>query len=214
MYNYLNPERALIFRIEHVDNLPWDLEQEALNCRNSDAVNPDYVNIGNTDLIDLRSRHTVPILPAGLLSDYVPFYFTPFSKMMYNIVTGYGGVPRCHKSEIIIFVSSIHKLRELGLPFVFTNQHALLKGTEFYSDIDRLDSIDWTILQNRDFKTIDADPGKGQRYQAEALVYQQVPLSAILGISCFDEATKIKVEAMMAEANCGLPVHCRPAMYF
>jgi len=134
--------------------------------------------------------------------------------MMYNIFTGYGGVPKRPNNEIIIFVSSIHKLHELGLSFVFTNQHALLKDTEFYSDIDRLDKIDWTILQNRDFKKNDEDPGKGQRYQTEALVYQRVPMSAILGICCFSDATKVKVDTMITTIECEVPVHLQPGMYF
>lgn len=211
-YDYLNPDRALIFRIEHVDNLPWDLSQGALHCRNSGNVNPEYVNIGNSDLISARASHPVPIDPGGTLSDYVPFYFTPFSMMMFNIVTG-RHVAKREKSEIIILVSSIHNLRELGLRFVFTNQHAKAAATQFYSEDGSLEDIDWVILQNRDFSR-DDDAGKQVRYQAEALVFQQVPLSAILGISCFDEAMKIKVEAMMADANCELPVHCRPGMYF
>jgi len=66
MSQKLNPEKALIFRIEHVDNLPWDLEKDALNCRNSGEVNPDYVNIGNTELIDLRSLIPYPLPPAEL----------------------------------------------------------------------------------------------------------------------------------------------------
>lgn len=214
MHKDLNPERALIFRIEHVDNLPWDFQQEALHCRNSPVVNPNYVNIGNPELIDRRSHHPVPVAPHGTLSDYVPFYFTPFSQMMFNIVTGYGGIKKRSKSEIAILVSSIPKLSELGVGFVFTNQHAYAAGTDFYSDPARLNEIDWVILQNRDFKKEDSDPGKGLRYQAEALVYQRVPMSAILGICCFSDETKSSIEKMMANTNCELPVIVRPGMYF
>jgi hypothetical protein len=212
MYDYLNPERALIFRIEHVDNVPWNLQEGSLYCRNWGKVNPEYVNIGNPDLINARASQPVPIDPGGTLSDYVPFYFTPFSMMMFNIVTG-RHVTKRSKSEIIIFVSSIHKLRELGLRFVFTNQHAKAAATQFYPEGGSLEDIDWAILRNRDFSR-DDDVGKQVRYQAEALVYQQVPMPAILGISCFDEATKIRIEAMMTTANCELPVYCKPVMYF
>ena len=83
----LQPEKALIFRIVHVENLPWILEH-GLHCRNSPDQDPNYVNIGSVDLIEKRSRRLVPIPPGGTLSDYVPFYFTPFSIMMLNIKTG------------------------------------------------------------------------------------------------------------------------------
>ncbi len=58
------------------------------------------------DLIEKRTAHTVPIPPGGSLGDYVPFYFTPWSIMLYNIKTGYNGVPR--QGRVAIVVSSLH----------------------------------------------------------------------------------------------------------
>lgn len=214
MYPNLNPERALIFRIEHIENLPWNLGKGALHCRNSTEQNPNFVNIGNPELIVRRSQHQVPILPGGTLSDYVPFYFTPFSVMMLNIFTGYGGIPKRSKNEIVVLVSSIYRVQELGLAFVFTDQHAYAAGTSFYSEVDRLGEIDWGILQKRDFKTDDAYPGKQLRYQAEALIHGSVPMSAILGVCCHSDAVKARVEEMTTHANCEFPIHSRPGMYF
>ncbi len=175
---------------------------------------PNYVNIGSASLIDRRSRRVVPIAPGGTLSDYVPFYFTPFSIMMFNIKTGYGGITKRDNKDIVIFVSSIHKLRELGLCFVFTDQHAYPIDTMFYSEIDDLQHIDWTLLQNRDFKTNDADPGKQSRYQAEALVHEHVPLSAVLGIGCYNEAVRKQVEATMLASGQKMSVKTTPSWYF
>jgi ssDNA thymidine ADP-ribosyltransferase, DarT len=87
----LNPKKALIFRIVHRDNVPWILDH-GLHCRNSATFDADYVEIGNSDLIAKRNRHPVPCAPGGRLRDYVPFYFTPFSPMLYNIKTGWGGI--------------------------------------------------------------------------------------------------------------------------
>lgn len=168
----LNPERARIFRIVHVANIPWILDHDGLHCENSTIKDPNYVNIGNLSLIDKRGRRIVPIAPHGTLSDYVPFYFTPFSIMMYNIKTGYGGITRRDNQDIVMLVSSIQRLRELELAFIYTDQHAYAVATEFYDRSDDLGQIDWPLLQRRDFKTDDTDPGKQLRYQAEALVYQ------------------------------------------
>lgn len=214
MFPNLNPENALIFRIEHVDNLGWNIEQGFLYSRNSGEVNPNFVNIGNPDLIDLRSTRQVAVAPGGTLSDYVPFYFTPSSVMLLNIITGQGGVPRRGKGEIVIFVSSLHKLRELGIEFLFTDKHAYLKDAQFSSDIQQLDQIDWRILQNHDFKTEDAYPDKQSRYQAEALVYQRVPMSAIIGICCFNSSARVKIEAELAKFGSEIPVHERSKYYF
>ena len=98
-------QAAAIFRIVHRANIPWILDY-GLHCRNSQVCDPNYRNIGNSDLIDRRSRVTVPIPPGGTLSDYVPFYFTPHSPMLLNIKTG-RGVPMVQNSEIVILVSSL-----------------------------------------------------------------------------------------------------------
>jgi hypothetical protein len=156
----------------------------------------------------------VPIAPGGSLSDYVPFYFTPFSMMMYNIKTGYGGITKRENKEIVIFVSSIHRWLELGLKFVFTNQHAYPPDTDFYNDADGLKKVDWKLLQNRNFKTDDADPGKQLRYQAEGLAYQHVPLKALFGVGCYNNAVKEKVEAMATEHGQKFDVKATPTWYF
>ena len=179
MSDNLNPEKALIFRIVHVENLPWILDH-GLHCRNSPDQDPDFINIGSAELIGKRAQREVPISPGGTLGDYVPFYFTPFSIMMYNIKTGWGGITHRENKDIVILVSSIHRLREQGLPFVFTNQHAYPVDTEFFDRTEDLGKIDWELLRSKDFKTSDTDPGRQVRYQAEALVHRHVPLEALL----------------------------------
>ena len=75
--NTLNPEKALMWRIVHRDNLPWILDN-GLHCGNSSTRSSNWVNIGNSELIGKRATHPVPLSPNGCLNDYVPFYFTPF----------------------------------------------------------------------------------------------------------------------------------------
>jgi hypothetical protein len=210
----LNPEKALIFRIVHVANLPWILDNDGVHCRNSPTHDPNYVNIGNPELIDKRSRYRVPIPPGGTLSDYVPFYFTPFSIMMLNIKTGHGGIVKRANRDIVILVSSIPHLREHDVPFIFTNQHAYAANTDYYSDSTDLDKIDWPLLRSRNFKTDDSDPGKQVRYQAEALVHGRVPLKALLGFGCHDEAVKQQLDALLAGRNLSINVKTTPGWYF
>lgn len=209
----LQPEKALIFRIVHVENVPWILDH-GLHCRNSPEQDPNYVNIGSAELIDKRARRLVPIPPGGTLSDYVPFYFTPFSIMMLNIKTGRGNVVRRENKDIVMFVSSIHRLEELAVPYLFTNQHAYPVETEFFSQTKDLGRIDWALLRSRNFKTDDADPGKQVRYQAEALVHRHVPLTALLGIGCYNEAVKTRLEGMLAARGQKLSVKTTPTWYF
>ena len=90
----------------------------------------------------------------------------------------------------MILVSSLHKVRELGLPFVFTDGHAYVEESEHFDTIEDLDKIDWNLLSSRDFKRDPDDPGKLVRYQAEALVHRTVPVDALLGIACYDATVK------------------------
>ncbi|UQS14016.1 DUF4433 domain-containing protein [Pseudomonas sp. HS6] len=211
-YTSLNPEKALIWRIVHRDNLPWILDN-GLHCANSDVQAPQYVNIGNVDLIDKRRSRQVPIEPEGVLADYVPFYFTPFSVMMQNIHSGWS-VQQRSNDEIVILVSSLYRVEELGLPFVFTNAHAYPSWTDYYNDLANLDQIDWSILQRRDFKRDPDDPRKMERYQAEALIYHHLPITGLLGIMCHTDAMKIRIEQDVAARGLTLPVHARPKWYF
>lgn len=211
-YPSLNPEKALIWRIVHRDNLTWILDN-GLHCANSGVLAPNYVNIGNPDLIDKRRHRAVPIPPEGTLADYVPFYFTPFSVMMKNIHSGWG-VQQRRNEEIVILVSSLLHVKSLGLPFVFTNAHAYLDWTNYYSDLAQLSEIDWGILQRRDFKRDPDDPKKMERYQAEALIFQHLPIQGILGIVCYTEKLKQDIEQQIQSKSLKVSVHARTGWYF
>ncbi|MCU1759299.1 DUF4433 domain-containing protein [Pseudomonas sp. 14P_8.1_Bac3] len=211
-YTSLNPEKALIWRIVHRDNLPWILDN-GLHCASSEAQTSQYVNIGNADLIDKRRNRCVPISPAGVLADYVSFYFTPFSVMMKNIHSGWS-VQQRSNDEIVILVSSLYRVEQLGLPFVFTNAHAYPDWTDYYSDLANLGEIDWSILQRRDFIRDPDDPRKMERYQAEALIHDHLPITGLLGIMCYNDAMKERIEQDVAARGLTLSVHARPGWYF
>ncbi len=122
MATALQPDKALIFRITHRSNIPWILEN-GLHCANG-LQDPQFVPIGDREIIVHRQEKTVPIPPGGPLSDYVPFYFTPHPPMLYNIKTGCRGVTQRSNEEVVILVSSLHKVLEHGGTFVFTDRHA------------------------------------------------------------------------------------------
>lgn len=213
-YNYsnLNPEKALIWRIVHRDNLPWILDN-GLHCGNSKIKDPSWVSIGNSELIDKRANHPVPLPPGGVLNDYVPFYFTPFSVMMRNILSG-RGVKQRDKDEMLILVSSMHQIVKQGLPFLFTDCHAYYQWANYYQDLKDLDKVDWPLLQSRDFKRDIEDPEKFERYQAEALIHSHCPVSGLLGIFCYTEKLKSNIEHEITKKALSLKVYARPDWYF
>lgn len=216
VYNYsqtLNPQKALIWRIVHRDNIPWILDN-GLHCGNSAVHAPHWVHIGNPELIDKRATHPVPVGAGGFLNDYVPFYFTPFSPMMKNIHSGYGGIRQRTQDEIVILVSNLYRVRDLGLPFVFTDGHAYYAWSNFYTDLADLDKVDWRIIQARDFKRDSSDLAKFERYQAEALVFGQCPINALVGMVCYNENTKQQLNGWLQQRNLAIPVYARKGWYF
>jgi ssDNA thymidine ADP-ribosyltransferase, DarT len=122
MSNGLSPEKALIFRIVHRDSVPWILDN-GLHRKNSRVLDPNFVEIGNKDLISKRGKHPIVRPPGGTLSDYIPFYFTPFSPMLYNMKTGCGGIRQRNNDEIVITVSSLRTLQAENISFLFTDRY-------------------------------------------------------------------------------------------
>jgi hypothetical protein len=209
----LTPAKALIFRIIHRDNLPWILDH-GLHARAGEIFDPNYRNIGNPDLIDKRSRRVVDVGPGGTLSDYVPFYFTPFSIMMYNIKTGYGGIPQVANEDIMILVSSLFRISELGIPFVFTDRHAYTRMANYFGDLKELDQVDWPLLNSRNFAHDPDDPGKKERYQAEALVWKHVPVDALTGVCCYTQAANTWIKSELDQRGLGIKTTVQTKWYF
>jgi ssDNA thymidine ADP-ribosyltransferase, DarT len=134
--------------------------------------------------------------------------------MMLNIKTGYNNVIQRPNPDIAILVSSLHKLKELGVPFLFTNGHAYMQESEYFDNLADLDRIAWNLLRNRDFQRDPEDPGKVGRYQAEGLVFKHVPVTALLGIVCYDSVTETNLQAEVQRRMLNTPVKAIPDWYF
>jgi hypothetical protein len=208
----LTQENGRIFRIIHRDCLPWILDN-GLHCRNSETRDQNFKTIGNPDLIDKRASRIVPVPPGGVLSDYVPFYFTPHSIMMFNIHTG-RSVPKIPNQEILILVSSLRRLAAHDIGFVFTDRHAYTRTAQYFVRMEDLDQVDWPLLQSRNFKIDPDDPGKQERYQAEALAWRCVPLDALQGLACSSPAVEAEIKNQIDERGLALKTGVQPNWYF
>jgi ssDNA thymidine ADP-ribosyltransferase, DarT len=209
----LIPDKAYIFRITHIDNLPWII-RHGIHCRNSTETDPDFINIGNRELIEKRTYRQVPIAPFGTLADYVPFYFTPHSPMLLNIKTGYNGIVQRNNADIAIFVGSLRSIAESGHDFVFSDRHAYLQTAEFSSSLADLKMIAWHLLQDRNFKRDPEHPDNFEKYQAEALVRGIMPLDLLAGVAVFNDAAREKAERMAKAAGKVVKIVAKPGWYF
>ena len=202
----------MIWRVVHLDNVPWLLEH-GLPAASSNELAPHYVGIGNEGLIERRQEVEVPIAPGGVLADYVPFYFTPFSPMMYNIRTG-RDVPHVPNGKLVILLSDLHRIAACGLDWLFTDRHAALRLARCHNDLVSLHRIDWDLLRRRDFKRDVDDPEKMDKYQAEALVHRHLPIAAIRGIFVHDEVAVTFLKGCIDRVGITVPVAIGRNWYF
>ena len=192
--------------------MPWILDH-GLHAATSKVLDPHFKSIGHPDLIGKRAQRVVAVGSGGTLSDYIPFYFTPFSIMMLNIHTGYN-VKQVPNEEIVILVSSLHRIVEIGIPFVFTDQHAYPLAASYFTDVRDLQHIDWDLLNRRDFKHDPDDPGKKERYQAEALIWKHLPAEGLLGICSYTEAVDAGIRIELAKRQIAMQTIVQRGWYF
>ena len=213
MLRELNPENAFIFRITHIRNVPWTLAN-GLHCSNSERTDPGFVTIGSPEIIVRRMTRTVPVPPGGTLSDYIPFYFTPLSPMMYNVVTGWGGIRQYRNPDIAIMVSSLRDIAISGPTALYTDRHAYLRMARFFSSLDDLDQIAWEPLQRRDFRRDPEDPEKVEKYQAEALVHRHLPVEHLSAVICYDNEKREYIEREREALGLDLKIAVHRRWYF
>ena len=70
------------------------------------------------------------------------------------------------------------------------------------------------MLQRRDFQRDPEDPGKFERYQAEALIYRHLPATSLLGVCCYNEGVRKSIASMLEPFGPTFKVYCRPGWYF
>ena len=89
-----------------------------------------------------------------------------------------------------------------------------LSAAQFYSDLARLDQIDWDMLQRRDFGDDPDDPSKKERYQAEALIHKHLPVDTLAGLVCYNDDVLKSLNAALAKRKQAMKVVKKPDWYF
>lgn len=202
-----------LFRITHIQNLPFILEN-GLYCPNSIVQDPNFIPIGFPTLIDYRKDRKIPIEPKGTLADYIPFYFWYRSPMLYVIHKGnYSEVIKTPQNDIIYLVSSFESLKKNTCQFIFTDRHAKLEYANFYSDPHQIEQLNWELIKTEEWaRKFGAE--RMEMKQAECLVFQHIPIDAILGIGVFDNNSFVKVKKIIKEKNINIEVKIKPNFYF
>ncbi len=204
-----------VFHLTHMKNLGAIIE-EGLSCCSSIASDGGpSVDIGYQHIKDRRYTVPVPAAAAGVVADYVPFYFATRSPMLYTIhkgnVPGYQG-----QRGLVYLVCNAEKLTTQIL-CCFTDGHAVMAMTAFFEDPGQIEEkLDWEVLRAISWANTAEDSDRKRRRQAEFLAHRRVPWEMVEGIGVRDPATKGHVENIVEGTGTKHrpPIAIKPGWYY
>jgi ssDNA thymidine ADP-ribosyltransferase, DarT len=212
------PTEPAIFHITHADNIGrivrdgvlWS--DAAIISEGGAVTEVGMSTIKRRRLEELR----VKCWPTDFVGEYVPFYFCPRSIMLYILyranhpeLTYRGGQgPIVHLEADLCSVIDWCEADTRRWAFSLSNAGAYY--TEFRNRMEDLDQIDWSAVENPDFRSSDVREAK----QAEFLVYERFPWSLVHRIGVHSEPVKQRVLAAIAGLEHRPPVVVRPDWYF
>lgn len=200
----LTPPRPKIYHIAHVDRLPAIVADGFLWC-DAEVLRraPAGTTIGMTTIKQRRLNELrLSSHPDLYVGSCVPFYFCPRSVMLYMIYQGNHQELAYREGQTPI----LHFEADLRTVVAWANQHAarwaftLSNAGSYYfedrNDLARLNEINWTAVQARDWRA--HKEGK----QAEFLLEQRFPWHLIerIGVKSDDVYSQV-INALPANGH-------------
>lgn len=194
------PVPTTIYRFLHLDNLEIYLSRSMLHAPNytpNDGL--IYKTIHNLDIQVQRTKASITCDPGGVIHDYVAFYFGRWSPMLLQLKTGQVKGYNEGQEPLIYLVSTVQAVISRGVNFVFSDGHGLVAYTKWYNDLNSLDRVDWSIVDQRYWSDNSEDGDRKRRKQAEFLVHQECPWELVRGITVLSQKVKSKVQEILAK---------------
>jgi hypothetical protein len=208
-------DKLWVFRIIHIDNLKDDLTN-GLFCKTANKTSPTYVPIGSKEVIGKRDTKVVRCHPDYVVNDYVPFYFSIRTPMLFNIKTGHG-VPSYPQKDIVYLCCRFKELACDNFNWCYTNGNAAVAITKFFSKFDDIDTdIDWHSINTTDFRdeNADGDEDRIRKKHAEFLVRGHVPAEYIRKIVVLNQEVKENVEKILTQSASNIDILVNPNQKF
>lgn len=204
-----------IYHITHLDNLPAILEQGGLWCdRESAQRGLLKVGIAHAHIKERRARRKVPVAAGGTLADYVPFYFAPRSPMLYAVHRGQVVDYRGGQSAVVHLVATAESVAASETPFGFTDGHADMALSRFFSDLADLKNVDWKMMRETYWNDTEADGDRKRRRQAEFLMHRFFPWPLVTEIGVINKAVAEKVTHALGKASHQPVVSVKSGWYY
>ena len=208
-------DKIWVFRIIPFQNLEYIL-RDGFHCKNAGKKDEGFVTIGSNEIITQRDTKIVKCYPDTVVNDYVPFYFSVRTPMLYNIVTGHG-VPVRPQDEIVYLCCKLNELATEDFQWCYTNGNAAKAISKFFKKLNDIENnIDWRSIRTTDFRdeNADGDEDRIRKKHAEFLVKEHVPLNFIKGIAVLNQTKKEQVEALLEALDLIIEVKIKTEFYF
>lgn len=176
----------------HIDNISHVL-QYGITKIDSVNANQNYKAIGDSSLISNRNSFLIP--NGKKLGNYIPFYFWFKMPMLYVIQKGFNGVQSTPSENIVYCITSVAKIINFEIDYIFTDGHAVDCLSSFYlqNEVSNIDEIiDFKAVKDQywiDPKDLD----KKRKKEAEFLVDGDIPELAIVCYIVFNQSAKNKL---------------------
>lgn len=199
-----------IYHITHVDNLAGILKMGRLWCDKQRIKQKfENTNIGHNHIKTRRLNRPVTKSKGGTLGNYVPFNFCSRSVMLYVVSQGHQDY-NAGQEPILHLVSSINLIKASKRPWMFTDIHAELGYSIQFDSLEDLDKVAWDVMP----MTYWRDSEVKQKRQAEFLVHNWCPWTAIDEIAVINQSIKSQVEAAISNSEYKPPVQIRRSWYY
>lgn len=209
-------QKTFIYHITRKENLDSILKNGGVfSIREIEKNNIRYKSSAYADIQDRRSRALVKTHENGILHDYVPFYFSPRSPMLYANFKRKVELGINTQEDIIYLVAVAENVVKKKIPFSFTDGHAAMEISHFFTDLKDLKEIDWPLMKSRFWMNKREDNDRKRRRQAEFLVKSFFPFDLVSELVVYDESRKDFVSSVLLENKIhGINVKVRAEWYY
>jgi len=206
-----NIEDIWVYRIIPIQNLTSVLN-EGLFCKNAGKTTRDFLSIGSPDVIARRDTVIVKCYNNTVVNDYVPFYFSVRTPMLYNIITGHS-VTKVPQEDIVYLCCRLVELTTRNFKWCYTDGNAAAAISKFFNNLEGIEAnIDWHSIRTTDFRddNADGDEDRIRKKQAEFLVNEYVPVEYIRKIVVHNTLMQFEVKEIIDRMKLDIDVLINP----
>ena len=195
------PRVQWVYHLTSIANLTQIIQDGELRCA---AHLKESRTVGYPELTEDRGNVRLPFGKERCLNEYVNFYFSAFTPMMY-----WASRPdQTGVDDLVVLRAPLEELAKRP-PIAFTNGHSMSDHYKAelraYSNLRDLGAVDLDFIKKENWYDSDKEKFRSNkfRYQAEFLALWRVPFETIDAVGCLSEAAVDRVKVLVGD-SCGV----------